>query len=147
MTQSLTKKEPAHPVTRFQQAARDLVASFFDNWGFPQPKDAWWPSVDVTEQDATIRVKAELPGLQANDIDVAVRGDVLTISGEKKESSEEKKKDYYHSECSYGAFRRDIPLPAEVNPDKVETAFRSGVLTVTLPKVEKAKPKHIKVKE
>jgi HSP20 family protein len=83
-------------------------------------------------------VSAELPGMDDEDIEVSLSRDVLTISGEKKQEKEEKGRDYYRAERSYGSFRRSIPLPAEVNADKVDAVFSKGVLTITLPKTAKA---------
>jgi HSP20 family protein len=102
--------------------------------------------VDVAEMEDEIKVSAELPGLDNEDIDVSLSDDVLTISGEKKEEKEEKGKNYYRSERSYGAFRRDIPLPSQVDADKVDAVFQKGVLTITLPKTAEAKAKKVTVK-
>jgi HSP20 family protein len=103
--------------------------------GVPQ---VFTPRVDVSETDTEIKVSAELPGMEEKDIDVSLTRDTLTIKGEKKEESEEKGKDYYRMERSYGSFTRSIPLPVEVNTDKVEATFKKGVLDITLPKTAKA---------
>ena len=107
---------------------------------------AEWPSVDVTESAKQVKVKAELPGMEEEDIDVSVTEEALTIRGEKKTETEEKGEDYYHQECSYGSFQRTIPLPCEIESDKVDASFKKGVLTVTLPKSEAAQAKVKKVK-
>ena len=88
-------------------------------------------------------VKAEVPGCRAEDIDISVHGNTLTINGEEKE---EKKKGYYHVERSYGSFRRGLTLGSEIDTAKIEAACKDGVLTITLPKSEKAKAVKVKVK-
>jgi HSP20 family protein len=96
------------------------------------------PNVDVKENEKEVKVYAELPGMDDKDIEVTLGKDSLTIKGEKKEEKEEKRKDYYHVERSYGSFSRTIPLPAEVVTDKAKASFKKGVLTVNIPKTVKA---------
>ncbi len=96
------------------------------------------PSVDITENDREIRVSAELPGMDDRDIDITLGKDSLTIKGEKKEEKEDKGKDYYHLERSYGSFSRTIPLPVETETDKAEAHFKKGVLTINIPKSAKS---------
>ena len=103
------------------------------------------PAVDVFEKEDRFVVKAELPGMKEEDIDVSVIGDTLSIRGEKKTETEVKEKDYYRSERSYGSFYRSIRLPSGVDADKVEASFEDGVLEVTLAKSARAKPKKIAV--
>ncbi len=106
------------------------------------------PAMDVAETDKAYEVTAELPGMSESDVEVVASNGVLTIKGEKKEEKEEKKKDYYLSERRYGSFERRMQIPEDVNADKIEAAFKKGVLTVTLPKkAEAQKPtKKIEVK-
>ena len=92
------------------------------------------PAVDVTEDDKTYKVAAELPGLDEKDIEVSVTGDVLTLKGEKRQEKEEKDKNWYVSERAYGSFQRAFSLPQGVDRDKIAAEFAKGVLTVTLPK-------------
>jgi HSP20 family protein len=99
---------------------------------------AFSPKVDVTENEKEFNISAELPGMDDKDIDVSLQNDMLTIRGEKKEEKEDKGKDYYRMERSYGYFSRTIPLPVEVETDKVDAKFKKGVLTITLPKTAKA---------
>lgn len=106
------------------------------------------PSLDVSETEQAIKVSVELPGLAEQDIQVSLANDVLTISGEKKAEQEEKGENYHRVERSYGAFRRSIAVPAEVEADQVEATFKNGLLTVTLPKsaAAQAEVKKIEVK-
>ena len=89
-------------------------------------------------------VTVEVPGCKPDDIEISVHGNTMSISGEKKEKTEEKKKDYYHMESRYGSFRREMILPAEVNADKIQAKCQEGVLTITQPKADKAKAKKVK---
>ena len=93
-----------------------------------------------------IVVKAEVPGIDAKDINISVTGDVLTIKGEKKSEREEKEENYHLVERSYGSFSRSLVLPAAVDLDKIEAKYDKGVLTVTCPKKEEVKPKAIEIK-
>lgn len=106
-----------------------------------------WPQIDITENDREIRVRAELPGVEEDDIDVSVSDNMLTIRGEKRSEAEDHEGDSYRHECSYGSFERAIPLACEVDRDNVEATYRRGVLTVTLPKSPNARTrlKHIAV--
>jgi HSP20 family protein len=106
----------------------------------------WAPAVDITEDDKEYLVKAELPDLKKEEVKVTVENGELTISGERKLEKEEKNKKYHRIERSYGSFVRSFTLPEAVNGDKVNAEFKDGLLTVHLPKDEKAKPKAIDVK-
>jgi HSP20 family protein len=108
--------------------------------------EEWLPSIDVTETKDNLLIMAELPGLEAKDVDVSVSGDILTIKGEKKKEEEEKDEHYYHCERYCGSFQRSFRLPVNIEADKVEATFDKGVLKVTLPKAEEAKKKKIEIK-
>ena len=109
-------------------------------------KEEWLPSVDISETKDKVLIKAELPGLEAKDVNVSISGDLLTIRGEKKKEEEEKDEHHYFVERYSGSFQRSFRFPVNVQADKVEAAFDKGVLKVTLPKVEEAKKKEIEVK-
>lgn len=96
------------------------------------------PSVDVNETDKDIRVIAELPGMEPEDIDISLDRNALRIRGEKRADKEEKGKHYYRVERSYGSFQRVIPLPCEVDEDKIDATYKRGVLKVMLPKAKPA---------
>lgn len=95
-----------------------------------------WPSVELSDTDKEIRVTAEVPGLEENDIEVLLDKDVLTLRGEKRSETEDKERHF--SERFYGRFERRIPLGVEVEEDRIDARFRNGVLTVVLPKSERA---------
>ena len=135
------KREEYTPFALFRQEMDKLFDNFFRGFEmepFMGRLGAFSPSVDVKESDKEIRVSAELPGMDDKDIEVSLNRDSLTIKGEKKEEKEDKGKDYYRMERSYGSFSRTIPLPAGVDMDKVKADFRKGVLMVTVPKTAQA---------
>jgi HSP20 family protein len=136
-----------HELARLHDEMDDLFKSFFGGWPSLAYDRAVWPAIDVSEEEDAITVKAEVPGCKADDIDISVHGNTLTISGEKKHEEEKKEKGYYHVERSYGSFRRDLTLPSEVDAGKIAATCKDGVLTVTMPKAEKAKAVKIKIKE
>jgi HSP20 family protein len=105
----------------------------------------WMPAIDVSETDKEVVIKAELPGMDGENVDVAITGDVLTIKGEKKEETTKEGENYSRMERRYGAFHRAVTLPMAVDPNKVNATFKNGVLRVTLEKKEESKPRAIKV--
>src|SRR5215467_10582305 len=117
--------------------------------------ERWWPAagveitppaVDLYKEKDDIVVKAELPGMEKDNIEVNLSDNRLTIRGEKKKEEEVKKENYYRSERSYGSFVRTLELPREVQADKVKANFKNGVLEIRLPKTEEAKKKETKVR-
>lgn len=134
------------------QEMQDRINRMFDDffYGFslaPRTEERleWLPLVDVSETEDAVRVTAELPGVQAKEVDISLTDDLLTIRGEKKSEKEEKKRDYHRVERSYGVFTRTVRLPAVVDADKVEATFKEGVLTITMPKREQTKTRKVKV--
>ena len=103
------------------------------------------PVVDFYEKDGNYVIKAELPGMKEEDVDVSVTGDRLTIKGEKKAETEVKEDDYYRSERSYGMFTRSIDLPPDIDTEKIEANYENGVLEVSIPKTPEFKSKKISV--
>ncbi len=104
----------------------------------PETGDMYSPLLDVKETKNAVKIAAEMPGIDEKDIDVSVHDGLLTISGEKKVVKEENELGYHRIERSYGCFSRDIPLPDTVEADNIAANFKNGVLTVTLPKTQKA---------
>lgn len=136
------KREGENPFALLRKEMDSLIENFMKGFG-SEPFHAGWtggftPKVDIVEGEREITVTAELPGMDDKDIDVLLTSDSLTIKGEKREEKEDKNKDYYRMERSYGSFTRTIPMPVEIDAEKVEARFRKGVLTVTLPKTPKA---------
>jgi HSP20 family protein len=106
----------------------------------------WLPAVDVTETKSEIVVNAEIPGMDAKDIDISLNEGTLTIRGEKKQEREDKEEEYHLIERRYGTFTRSIPLPREVDSNTASASYRNGVLKVRLPKSGKAEKKEVKIK-
>ncbi len=127
----------------FDTFERGWGLSLFEPWG--ERQGVYSPSVNVSEDDHEFLITAELPGLDEKDVEVILEKDLLTIQGEKKEEKEESGKDYYHMERSYGTFRRSIPLPDEVDADKIEASFKKGILSIHLPKTEAARKETRKI--
>jgi HSP20 family protein len=131
------------------EALRDEISGFrsrfFEDEGWLG--DIMKPSVDMAETDGVIEVTMDIPGVDPKEIDIQVSGNMLTISGEKKEEKEEKGKTFHRVERRYGSFSRSMTLPCPVNEDKVGAECHEGVLKVTLPKTEESKTRKIKVKE
>jgi len=106
----------------------------------------WTPPVDIAEDEKEYTIKAELPGVNKEDVKVTVEGGVLSITGERKSEKEEKDKKYHRTERSYGSFIRSFTLPEGTLTDKIGAEFKDGILKLHLPKDEKAKPKTVDVK-
>ncbi len=141
---------PGRELATIRDEMNRLFDEFFSGFPFPERRRGlmegeWAPTVDVAETDENIVVTAELPGVKQNDVEITVVNDVLTLKGEKKEEKEIKKENYHRIERSYGSFQRSITLPTGVQADKAKASYKDGVLTVTIPKVEEAKPKSIKI--
>ena len=105
----------------------------------------WRPVVDIYENEDTVVVKAELPGVDKKDIKVDLKDGVLTLSGERSHEKEVKEENYYRKERAFGRFHRSFAVPAEIDPDKIKAEFKDGVLKVEIPKPEEQKPKKIAV--
>ena len=133
-------------LSRLHRDVDDLFHGFFDSWDWPLKGISRWPILDIAENNNSFIVKAEIPGCKAEDIDISVHGNTLTISGEKKQEEEKKEKGYYHVERSYGSFRRNLNMTTEIATDKIEAICENGILTITLPKSEETKPVKVKVK-
>lgn len=110
------------------------------------PAAGVFPLINVTEDKDNYYVRAELPGLKADDLELSVTGETLSISGERKIPAEDEKAQYHRRERDAGRFSRIVSLPAQLNTGKVEASCTDGVLAVTLPKAEEAKPRQIAVK-
>ena len=168
------RQQTTHPHERAQPQVPDLWRSFrgdmdrmfdrmFERFGMPSlrrmfdmdpgsrfsgPFGSSAPPIDISEDENCYKIMAELPGLDAKDVDVSMSGDMLVIKGEKRQEKEGTNQNYHFSERSYGAFHRAFDLPSSVDRDKISADFSKGVLTITLPKTADAQkqPKKIEVK-
>ena len=122
------------------------------DFGWPRHRHLWTdleatsPAIEISEDKNDVLVKAELPGMKKEDLEINVEERLLTIRGEKKKEEERKGEGYFYSERSYGAFERCIEIPRDVQSDKAHATFKDGVLEVRLPKTEEAKRKEVKIK-
>lgn len=140
----LSRWEPFRDMLSLRADMDRLFNSLFGRG--PGEKEGFWaPIVDIEEDNENIMVKAEIPGMKKEEIKVSVQGNMLTITGERKQESEVKDKTYHRVERSYGKFSRTISLPTDVETDKVKASYKDGILNITLPKPEAIKPKHIDV--
>lgn len=150
------RRVPARALSPFEDFERMLEDFFSYRW--PQPLRWEWPAVpdvarvgaripklDVIDRDAEVVVRAEVPGVNKEDIEISLTGNALTIKGQSKHEEKEEKGDYYRCEISRGAFSRTVSLPAEVDESKAKASLNDGVLEITLPKTETAKKRTIKV--
>ena len=142
---NLTRWEPA----REMMTLREAMDRLFDD-AFTRPlsiRDGWSaPAIDMYQTDDEIVVKASLPGFKADDVQINITGDVLTLKGELKHEEEKKEKAWHMREQRWGSFERSIALPTNVVADRANADFENGILTITLPKAEEARPRTISVK-
>jgi HSP20 family protein len=118
----------------------------YTDWAVPElASSAWVPAVDIFEEAGQIRIVAEIPGVKPEDFKISVEGNVLTIKGTKEQVAEEKAEKVHRYERTYGAFERSFTLPGTVDPGAIKASYEHGVLTVLLPKLEKAKAREIKL--
>lgn len=147
---TLTRSRLARPeVSAFENQMNRMYNETLGNldWAFRDSATAAWvPPVDVLEQPDAIRINLEIPGVNPDQVSVSVEGNTLTISGTKEQVAEEKTERVHRYERTYGAFERTFTLPASVDASAIQATADRGVLTVRLPKVEKAKPRTIAVR-
>jgi len=126
----------------FTESYRTGAEGQGDEWALG---GSWAPAVDIHEQEGNIVLKAELPGIDPKDVDIRIENNTLTLRGERKFDDEVKRENYHRVERTYGAFARSFTLPNVVDTEKIKADYKDGVLRVTLPKREEAKPKQIQV--
>jgi HSP20 family protein len=151
----LLKHEPSRAVSPFETMERWFEEAFRRPFSLLGP--SWLPrlratemeeaipSVDIFEEGDNVVVKAELPGIKKEDVDVSMTDNVISISGEKKKEEKVERKNYYREERSYGSFTRSFRLPMEVQTDKAKAQFKEGILEIRIPKTEEAKKREKKV--
>jgi HSP20 family protein len=148
---NITRRDPFNEFVSLQDRFNQLLnqpTGFFR--GFPGSDQSltasnFVPAVNIYEDEHTIHIDAELPGMEEKDIDVSLENNMLTISGERKLENEEKKENFHRIERSYGRFTRSFTLPPTVDSEHVNAEFNNGVLRVSLNKKEEAKPRQIKI--
>ncbi len=150
--QALTARNPMNtagdPFALTRGLSR-LIDEAFQGFPFNEGRvltAAWWPACDVFEDRDAVKIVAEVPGVRPEDVKLTLENNLLTIRGEKKQEAEEKSERVHRYERSYGTFERAFALPGTVDADKIQANYENGVLTVTLPKAERARPREIPVK-
>jgi len=133
------------PFREFSTLPRRFGGFFDKDWEVPMSTTAWSPSVDVFENQNEVVFTAELPGMNAKDIDVKLENNVLTLKGERHFEKETKEENYHRVERAYGNFSRAFTLPTAVNADKITAEYKDGILKIVLPKKEETKAKPIKI--
>ncbi len=149
---ALVRWAPERELDRFRREIDKIFEDFFTRGRFPtlfgrirEEEFSTFPALDVYDDKDNVMVKAEVPGLKKDDIEIQIKGRDLVIKGERDKEEEVKDENYYYAERVYGAFSRVVRLPVDVKADQVKAKFKNGVLEIVLPKVEEAKPKEIKV--
>lgn len=147
MDKSLARWDPTREMVSLREAMDRLFSESFirPRFGPGRVFEREALALDMYETDDAIVIEAGLPGIKSDEVDVQVIGNVLTIKGEHKEEKKEEKASYIYQERRHGSFHRSVTLPSEVNVDKAKAQFESGVLKLTIPKLEKAKPKTITI--
>jgi HSP20 family protein len=141
----LTRWEPVRGLTSLQDQVNRVFHEAFDRTGEDSSLSAWAPSVDIYETEHELVVKADLPEIDPKDLDIRVENNILTIRGERKFAKQVNEDKYLRVERSYGSFARSFTLASTVNPEAIKADYQNGVLTLSIPKREEAKPKQIKV--
>ncbi len=154
-TKAVAPWKPLFALPRWERDIDRMMDDLFARRMRPWWPERWFrawddeviePALDIYEEKDEIIVKAELPGMDKDEIEVDISDSELILKGEKKKEEKIEEKDYYRCERSYGAFRRSVELPTDVQANKIKASFKNGILEVRLPKTEKAKAKEIKIK-
>jgi HSP20 family protein len=144
---ALVRWEPMRELNTLQSEMNRLFNSFFDEGGRSNGERTrrWAPAVDLLERENSLVLRADLPGLNEDDVQIEVSDNVLTISGERRAEFEDSEQGYYRIERAFGSFSRSLSLPDGVDADRIEANFDNGVLEVKIPKPEERKPKRISI--
>jgi HSP20 family protein len=146
---ALIRWEPARELATIQTEMNRLFNTFFEpgqaNGGGQAALRQWIPAMDLVETGEDFVLRADLPGLAENDVNIELEDNVLTISGERKAEHEERKEGYYRVERASGAFHRSLTLPEGIDPDRVRASFDKGVLEISIPKPEQRKPRKVTI--
>lgn len=145
MMNNVTRWNPATAYLTTREPFFRLFDSFFNGDVQGEETRAWVPPVDIQENSDAYLFHAELPGMSKEDIHITLENNVLRLSGERKFEKDAKKENFHRVERTYGTFTRTFTLPTQVDAEKVQAAFENGILTITVPKAEQAKPRRISI--
>ena len=145
-----TARRPLEGMTNLRRL-NNMLDEAFNAWPFQAQENgsltsSWLPPCDVFEDKNAVKIVAEIPGVDAEDVKISLENNLLTLRGEKKQQAEEQSERVHRYERSYGVFERTFSLPTSVDPEKIDAKYSHGVLTVTIPKSERARPREIPVK-
>ena len=142
---STLKREPRNGrgLINLRDEMNRMFGNFFDE--HDQRENCWAPSVDIVDDDDKLMLSAEVPGVDKKDVKINIQNNILTIEGEKKQKNEINKDDHYRTERFYGKFCRSFTLPSDVDSENIKADFSNGILSITLPKSEKVKPRQIEI--
>lgn len=144
LTRNNLRETGTHLSDRIQRMLNETLGGL--DWQYRDSAGASWvPAVDIFEEADAIRIVAEIPGVNVKDVNISLEGNLLTIHGTKQQEAEEKTERVHRYERTYGTFERSFTLPASVEPNDIKANYDNGVLTITLPKSERAKPRQIAV--
>jgi len=144
----------SNPLRSFEKMQRQMNQFFNRMWSAPEldldliPSEvSFSPACNIEELDSHYVLSFDVPGVKKDDVKIDIRGNMLTVSGERKEATEQKKSTFYKSEASYGFFQRSFELPADVKANQIEAQYENGVLRVAIPKTEASKSQSVKISE
>jgi HSP20 family protein len=143
----ITSRRPVDPFTSLRRL-NSALDDAFGSWPAEEalPSSSWFPACDVFEDKDAVKLLAELPGVGPEDVKLSVENNLLTIRGEKQQQSGDRSGRVHSFERSYGWFERSFALPSTIDPDQISASFEHGILTVTIPKAERARPREIPVR-
>ena len=147
---AIQRGDPWNPLSEIERRMEDAMSRPLSLWRRPlmrwMPSDGMLPAIEMFDKKDKLIVRAEIPGVKPEDIDVSISDSTLTIKAERKSETEVKEEDYYRSEMSYGRFFRSVSLPEKVQPDQIDANYDDGILEITLTKILEAKPRKVAVK-
>jgi HSP20 family protein len=142
---ALVRWDPTRELDSLQSEFNRLFDSFVGNGRSEVRARRWVPAVDLVETDESLVLRADLPGLEKDDVTIEVKDDVLALSGERRGEHEDKAEGYYRVERAFGRFSRSLTLPQGVEPDSIDAGFTDGVLEIRIPKPEERKPHRVAI--
>ena len=142
---AIVRWDPFRDLMNIQERVNRLITETPGRWGTDEGYGAWLPPVDVFERGDNLVIRAELPGVQRDDIDIRVENGVLVLQGQRKREEEVEERNAFRLERVFGAFTRSFSLPTTVDPTKIGARLKDGVLEISLPKAEAAKPKKVAI--
>ena len=145
-----TTRRPLDTMTSLRRL-NSVLDEAFNSWPFHSEENgaltsSWLPACDVFEDKDAVKIVAEVPGVNPEDVKISLENNILTLRGEKKQQAEEKSERVHRYERTYGTFERSFSLPSSVDPDRIAANYANGILTVSIPKAERARPREIPVK-